>query len=221
MYKKKNKLKSLHVFLLSTLTPSLFFLNACQQKKNDGDIDGIDSEKIKNKIDKLMKELNVNTLEELHDKLTKLKTQDIKISKSLLEYLDAKNLDEVIEKVKILIKKQDNSEKAHALACFMLGTKGIIPYDELKKKFESIEWKNAYRNEIEKLCNALRIRVDLLDSTLVIDDDVIKLAEKYANEMLPSFQKELQIEKDMFIKTFMNGRGMESEQITFLFNYLI
>ena len=213
------KLKTLYSLSFLSLIPSFAFLNSCQQNKND-DVDD-DAKEMKKNLVTLMKELNVKTFKELRELLVKYKENDIKISNDLLKVLGVKDLDAAIIVVNNLIVRQNNSKKAHALSCFMFGTDGIIPYAELLNKFDDETWKNEYMNEIMMLCKKLGIEISELNANLQINKEIIALAEEYAKDMFPAFQKMIQKEKNTFISEFKTQNEKENKQILLLSQFLL
>ena len=213
------KLKTLYSLSFLSLIPSFAFLNSCQQNKND-DVDD-DAKEMKKNLVTLMKELNVKTFKELRELLVKYKENGIKISNDLLKVLGVKDLDAAIIVVNNLIVRQNNSKKAHALSCFMFGTNGIIPYVELLNKFDDETWKNEYTNEIMMLCEKLGIEISELNANLQINKEIIALAEEYAKDMFPAFQKMVQKEKNTFISEFKTQNEKENKQILLLSQFLL
>ena len=205
------KQKMLNIILFSSLCSSLFLLDSCQPKKDDQDIDN-DAQKIKKNLDELMKNLNIKSFKELRDLLVNYKKNDIKVLNELLNILNVKDLDSAIKAIDDLITKQNNSKKAHALSCFMFDVKGIISYDELLSKFDDEKWKNQYENEIKELCKKLEIETKQFNSNLQIDKKIVTLAEEYAKNILPSFQKMVQNEKDVFVSEYTSEINNEIEK---------
>ena len=199
---------------------SFVFLNSCQQKPNNQDIDQ-DLKKIKQNLDTLMKELNVKTFKELHNLLIKYKKNNIKISNDLLDALHVKDLDSAITVVNNLIIEQNNSKKAHILSCFMFDANGIISYDSLLNKFDDEAWKKEYENEIMLLCDKLGIEKSKLNSNLQIDKEIINLAKSYAQDMLPSFQKVIQKAKDAFFQELQTQCEKQNKQVFLLTQFLL
>lgn len=213
------KLKTLYSLSFLSLIPSFAFLNSCQQNKND-DVDD-DAKEMKKNLVTLMKELNVKTFKELRELLVKYKENGIKISNDLLKVFGVKDLDAAIIVVNNLIVRQNNSKKAHALSCFMFGTDGIIPYAELLNKFDDETWKNEYMNEIMMLCEKLGIEISELNANLQINKEIIALAEEYAKDMFPAFQKMVQKGKNTFISEFKTQNEKENKQILLLSQFLL
>ena len=214
----KSKISKFILFLVYNF--SFVFLNSCQQKPNNQDIDQ-DLKKIKQNLDTLMKEFNVKTFKELHNLLIKYKKNNIKIPNDLLDALHVKDLDSAITVVNNLIIEQNNSKKAHILSCFMFDANGIISYESLLNKFDDEVWKKEYENEIMLLCDKLGIEKSKLNSNLQIDKEIINLAKSYAQDMLPSFQKVIQKAKDAFFQELQTQCEKQNKQVLLLSQFLL
>ena len=63
------------------------------------------------------------------------------------------------------------------------------------------------------LCEKLGIEISELNANLQINKEIIALAEEYAKDMFPAFQKMVQREKNTFISEFKTQNEKENKQI--------
>ena len=76
-------------------------------------------------------------------------------------------------------------------------------------------------NEIMMLCEKLGIEISELNANLQINKEIIALAEEYAKDMFPAFQKMVQKGKNTFISEFKTQNEKENKQILLLSQFLL